>query len=75
MKLFSLVIQPTINELQAACVLNLNIWRAENGMLVGTISNISKTTEILQATGATLGYYLEVGKSNLWWPTVDLTNI
>lgn len=44
-----------IEELQVGCTLDLKIWCADYGTLVGTISEIYKTDEILQATGATLG--------------------
>lgn len=76
MHLFSLIIEPMIDELQYICALDLNIWCAEDGTLVGTISEIAKATDIFRATGATLGYCLEVGKSKLWWPSLNLlTNL
>lgn len=70
MDLFSLVIQPMIEKLQADCTLDLRIWCVDNRTLVGFIPEISKATQILQATGVILGYHLEVEKSQLWCTTV-----
>lgn len=70
MNLFSLFIQPIIDNLQATCAQDLNNLCADDGTLVGIISKIFKSTEIFQATGIAMGYYLEVSKSKLWWPTV-----
>ena len=72
MFLFSLVLQPLIDELQAKCALDLNIWCADDGTLVGRVPEIAKAVEILHSKGAGLGYHLEVDKSKLWWPTVDV---
>lgn len=63
-----------IDEHQADCTLDLNILCAEDGDLIGSIQSITKATQILQDVGIILGYQLEVGKSKLWWPTVDSIN-
>lgn len=75
MYFFLVVIQPMIDDLQAAYALNLNILCADYGKLVGIILDISKATEILQATAVTLRYHLEFGKLKLWWPIVGPINL
>ena len=42
MFLFSLVLQPLIDELQEKCELNLNVWCADDGTLVSDIAQISR---------------------------------
>ena len=49
MFLFSLVLQPLIDELQAKCVLDLNIWCADDGTLVGRVPEMAKAVEILSS--------------------------
>lgn len=75
MYLFSLIIQPTNDELQAACTLDLKILCADDEALFCTILAISKVIEILVATGVTIGYHLEVYESKLWWLTVEPINL
>lgn len=61
----------SLDELQTGCALDHNIWCADDETLIGRIPAIDKTTDIILATRVTLGYHLKVGRSKLWWPTVD----
>lgn len=69
--LFSLVTQHMIGDLQADCKIDLNIWCADAWTLIVKIPDLFKIKTIFQATGITVGYHLEVGKSKVWWPTAD----
>lgn len=74
MFLLSLVIQALVDELQKKFTLDLNIWCAYDGTLIGPIKELVKAMATLKDMGSTIGYHLDVGKSNLWWPTVKTSN-
>ena len=74
MYLFSLVIQPLIDKLQD-CELDLNIWCADDGTLIGPIAELVKATGLLKDTGLSVGYHLEVDKSKLWWPSANVEKL
>lgn len=69
--LFSLIIQPLINELKTSCDLDLNVWFADDGTLIGRLSQLAKATPILEKAVLSVGYHLEVSKSKMWWPTLN----
>lgn len=56
--LFSLILQPLVDELQAKCKIDLNVRCADVGTLVGRIDQISGAAEILATKEAALGYHL-----------------
>ena len=58
--------------MRSKCDLDLKVWCADDGTLVGRIDQIAEAADILTKKVAALGYHLEVDKSKLWWPTVDI---
>lgn len=65
MHIFSLFIQPLIDELQEKCDPNLKIWCAKYDVLIGPITKLVKSVTTLKEVGTTVGYYLEIFKSKL----------
>ena len=67
------VLQTLIEELQTKCKLDLNVWCADDGTLVGRVPQISEAARILRNSRVALGYHLEVDKSKPWRPTVNVS--
>lgn len=60
MFLFSLVIQPLIEDLAESCTLDTKVWCADVGTLIGPILELVKAMSTLKDVDVTLGYHLEV---------------
>ena len=71
MFLFSLVLQELINLLQERCSLDLNVWCADDGTLIGTIDQLVVAAAILATHGPEYGFHVEAAKTRAWWPVVD----
>lgn len=56
--IFSLFIQPLIDELQKMCKLDFNTWCADYGTLIGTIPDLVKASFMLKDVGFTVRYHL-----------------
>ena len=71
MFLFSLVLQELVDLLQARCNLDLNVWCADDGTLIGTIAQLAIAASLLALHGPALGFHVEATKTRAWWPVVD----
>ena len=71
MFLFSLVLQELVDLLQERCDLDLNIWCADDGTLIGTITQLAVAASLLATHGPPLGFHVEAAKTRAWWPVVD----
>jgi hypothetical protein len=51
MLLFALDMKPLIVRVQSECDLELNLWYADDGTLVGSISEVARAYQILKEEG------------------------
>jgi hypothetical protein len=65
MLIYSLAVQPLILSFQSKCELELNLWYADDGNLVGSIAEIAKAYRILKDDGPTYPFALVTHKTNL----------
>ena len=74
MLLFSLTVQPLIRRISQTCNLELNRWYADDGLLIGRIAEVKRALQILRDEGPAHNFYMHVGKTKSYWPTID-TNL
>jgi hypothetical protein len=63
---FALAIQPLILPFQSECDLELNLWYADDGSLVGSIAEVAKAHQILKDDGSKYCFFLVPLKTSLW---------
>ena len=71
MLLFSLTVQPLIRRISQTCNLELNRWYADDGLLIGRIAEVKRALQILRDEGPAHNFYMHVGKTKSYWPTID----
>jgi hypothetical protein len=71
MLLFALATQPLVLRIQSECDLELNLWYADNGTVVGSIVEVSKAYNILKDDGPKYCFSLVPQKTSFWWRTMD----
>ena len=71
MFLFSIVLQALINLLQEHCALDLNVWCADDGTLIGTLAQLAIAASLLKTHGPAFGFHVEAAKTRAWWPVAD----
>jgi hypothetical protein len=73
--LFALAIKPLILRVQSECDLELNLWYADDGTLVGSIAEVAKVYQILKDDGPKYSFSLVPHKTSLWWWTMDCVRL
>jgi hypothetical protein len=71
MLLFALAIQPLVLRIQSERDLDLNLWYADDGTLVGSVAEVAKAYQILKDEGQKSCFFLVPHKTSLWWLTMD----
>lgn len=71
--LFALVNYSFIEEINAKCTLDYNVWCADEGTIVGDIDQDAEAYEIFVEDGPKLNFKLVQSKSKtkLWWPSMN----
>lgn len=69
--LFSLALHPLIHAINQSCELSLQAWYLDDGTLVGDTLMVAKALEIIRVQGPARGLFLNVDKTELFWPVVD----
>ena len=70
--LFSLVLHPLATRIKAECPdLIFNAWYLDDGTFIGPRASILKVIDILKTYGPPLGLVLNLGKSEIWWPSME----
>jgi Reverse transcriptase (RNA-dependent DNA polymerase) len=75
MLLFALAIQHLILCAQSECDLELNLWYADEGTLVGSIAEVAKAYQILKDDGPKYCFSLVPHKTSLWWRTTGCVRL
>jgi hypothetical protein len=73
--LFAQSIQPLVLRIQSECDLDLNLWYADDGTLVGSVSEVAKAYQILKDKGPKYCFVLVPHKTSLWWLTMDCVRL
>jgi hypothetical protein len=68
--LFALATKHLVLLVWSECELEPNLWNADDGILVGSIAEVVKAYEILNADGPKYCYFLVPHKTGLWWRTM-----
>jgi len=67
--LFSLVLHPLALKIEAEFPdLDLCVWYLDDGTIIGSVEDVHKVFELIQAEGPALGLHLNVKKNEIWWP-------
>jgi hypothetical protein len=68
--LFSMALQPLLRRLATHCPgLLLNAWYLDDGTLVGPLPELHRALTFLQEEGPTVGFFINLRKCELWWPS------
>jgi hypothetical protein len=74
--LFSLLLHTLVLEIKAEFPdLDLNIWYLDDGTCVGRVETIAKVFAKVRDRGVAYGLRLNTKKTQIWWPTLDLTKL
>jgi hypothetical protein len=71
MLLFAVARQHFILRAQSECDLELNLWYADDGALVGSIADVARAYQILNDDGPKYCFSLVPHKTSLWWRTMN----
>jgi hypothetical protein len=69
--LVALAIKPLVPRIQSECDVELNLWYAGDGTLVGSVAEVAKAHQILKDEGPKYCFFLVPHKTSLWWLTTD----
>lgn len=69
--LFALTLHPLICKIASQCSLDLNAWYLDDGTIIGDTLEVYKALHIIQNEGATKGLHLNIGKTEIFWPSTD----
>jgi hypothetical protein len=67
--LFSLVLHQVIEKLKSL-ELDFNHWYLDDGVIIGSYDQVKKAIDILMEIGPKFGLFLNLKKSELWWPSI-----
>ncbi|XP_026396007.1 uncharacterized protein LOC113290640 [Papaver somniferum] len=70
--LFSLILHPLVNRIASECTLDLHTWYINDGTIACDTLEVAKALRIIQQEGPTRGLLLNVSKTEIFWPTIDL---
>jgi hypothetical protein len=69
--LFALALHPLIHVIKQSCDLALQAWYLDDGTIVGDTLMVAKALDIIRTEGPARGLFLNVDKTELFWPTED----
>ncbi|KAC9715903.1 hypothetical protein E3N88_45346 [Mikania micrantha] len=69
--LFALALHPLILRVQDRCKLPFHAWYLDDGTIIGNASAVAKALDIINERGPSLGLYLNIKKTEVFWPTCD----
>jgi hypothetical protein len=75
MLLFAPAIKPLVLRIQSECELELNLWYADDGTLVGSVAEVTKAYQILKDKGPKYCFFLVPHKTSLGWLTMDCVRL
>ncbi|XP_026428642.1 uncharacterized protein LOC113324540 [Papaver somniferum] len=69
--LFALTLHPLILSIAKRCELELQAWYLDDGTVIGDTLMVAKALQIIQDEGAARGIFLNIRKTELFWPSPD----
>ena len=69
--LFALALHPLIHTINRSCELALHAWYLDDGTIVGDTLTVAKTLDIIRTEGPARGLFLNIDKTELFWPVED----
>ena len=66
--LFALIMHPLVLKIHSSCKLNLQAWYLDDGTIVGDTFMVAKALHIIEEDGPSHGLFLNVDKTELFWP-------
>jgi hypothetical protein len=69
--LFALALYPLIHAINQSCELTLQAWYLDDGTIVGDTLMVAKALDIIGTEGPARGLFLNVDKTELFWPAED----
>ncbi|XP_026452149.1 uncharacterized protein LOC113352554 [Papaver somniferum] len=70
--LFSLTLHPIVLKISRVCDLDLQAWYLDEGTLIGDTLMVSKYLHIIREEGSLVGRDINIHKTELFLPTVDV---
>ncbi|XP_026403713.1 uncharacterized protein LOC113299002 [Papaver somniferum] len=70
--LFALALHPIAENITTQCSLDLHAWYLDDGTIVGDTMEVSKALKIIQTNGPARGLHVNVTKTEVFWPSLDL---
>ncbi|GKB62860.1 putative reverse transcriptase domain-containing protein, partial [Tanacetum coccineum] len=69
--LFALALHPLVQTINQSCELTLQAWYLDDNTIVGDTLMVAKALDIIKTNGLARGLYLNVDKTELFWPVED----
>ncbi|GJZ69890.1 putative reverse transcriptase domain-containing protein [Tanacetum coccineum] len=69
--LFALALHPLVQTINQSCELTLQAWYLDDGTIVGDTLMVAKALDIIKTDGPARGLFLNVDKTELFWPVED----
>nr|GEX39533.1 hypothetical protein [Tanacetum cinerariifolium] len=69
--LFALALHPLVQTINQSCELTLQAWYLDDGTIVGDTLMVAKALDIIKIDGPARGLFLNVDKTELFWPVED----
>ncbi|GKB63474.1 putative reverse transcriptase domain-containing protein [Tanacetum coccineum] len=69
--LFALALHPLVQKINQSCELTLQAWYLDDGTIVGDTLMVVKALDIIRCDGPNRGLFLNVDKTELFWPVED----
>lgn len=69
--LFALTLHPLVSKIATQCTLDLHAWYLDDGTIIGDTLEVSKALNIIQNEGGSRGLFLNINKTEVFWPTPD----
>ncbi|XP_026436183.1 uncharacterized protein LOC113334051 [Papaver somniferum] len=69
--LFALTLHPLVKSIASRCTLDLQAWYLDDGTIIGDTLEVAKSLNIIETEGPSRGLYLNVKKTEFFWPSID----
>ncbi|CAL1383473.1 unnamed protein product [Linum trigynum] len=69
--IFALVLHPLVCKIRDSFDLSVQAWYLDDGTVVGDTLVVGKVLDMIMAKGPRAGLHLNVGKTEVFWPTED----
>jgi hypothetical protein len=73
--LFALALHTLVHAINRSCELALQAWYLDDGTIVGDTLTVAKALNIIRTEGPARGLFLNVDKTELFWPVEDPRSI